>query len=433
MLSRWSRFSFIVIVLVAARSPLLAADEAKKESDPLAARVARLVRDLDVDDAAKRDAAEKELTTLDAKALEFLPGLDAPDLSAEQRKRLRSVFPLLVRKRLDKDLEGSRVQFSKGEMTLAEAAREIKKATGVSLIDVRERFDQETTNPTVKVPTGRLSFWQAVDALCGAAGLSPYLEGERRGIGFVAGAENKAPRAYAGAFRFQAIRLVLERRFDVPDQPSRCQLDLLGACEPTLTPLFLELDPAKFTIIDDKGRRVQFSRPQTIPIAIDPNELAFTFSLPLAAPEHDAKALARIDGELLVLLPGRRETFRFAKLDAPASQSRADVTVKIEPLRVEDGVWAAPVFVSHPPEDPSVETNLQASLTIEAFLESKDQKRFDHNGGASSLVDEPGRTGTEYLFVDVPGEPNDYQLVVTVPVGLTRVPVKLSLRDMPLP
>ena len=111
---------------------------------------------------------------------------------------------------------------------------------------------------------------------------------------------------------------------------------------------------------------------------------------------------------------------------------------KIAPFRAfedDDGIWAVPVYIERS-EDGStddVESHLRSAFEAEAFLRKKDGTRFDQNGGTSTLEAQPGNFGIEYLFVDAPDTLDDYELVVRIPAGLTRLPIEFSFRNLALP
>jgi hypothetical protein len=66
-------------------------------------------------------------------------------------------------------------------------------------------------------------------------------------------------------------------------------------------------------------------------------------------------------------------------------------------------------------------------------LEKPDGSRFEHNGGFSNTASHEGKLGFEYLFVDVPGKPADYQFVYEIPSKVLSIPLEFEFKDVPLP
>ena len=44
-----------------------------------------------------------------------------------------------------------------------------------------------------------------------------------------------------------------------------------------------------------------------------------------------------------------------------------------------------------------------------------------------------GKLGFEYLFVDAPGKPSDYQLFYEAPSKIVTIPLEFEFKDVPLP
>ena len=67
------------------------------------------------------------------------------------------------------------------------------------------------------------------------------------------------------------------------------------------------------------------------------------------------------------------------------------------------------------------------------WLQKADGSRFEHNGGFSNTSSDGGKLGFEYLFVDAPGKPADYQLVYETPSKVVTIPLEFEFKNVPLP
>jgi len=102
-------------------------------------------------------------------------------------------------------------------------------------------------------------------------------------------------------------------------------------------------------------------------------------------------------------------------------------------VEVDEQVWKVEVVLSYPGEGPAFESYRQGLFNNRLWLQKADGSKFEQNGGFSNTGSDGGRLGFEYLFVDVPGEPKDYQLVYETPSRVVAVPVDFTFRDVPLP
>src|SRR5204863_961421 len=96
--------------------------------DEARAKVVALVRQLDHDELAKREAAEKALVAMGPEVLPLLPTL-GPQASTEVRNRVNRVRNALVKAEVEAATRPSLVTLS-GEMPVSEALAEIARQTG---------------------------------------------------------------------------------------------------------------------------------------------------------------------------------------------------------------------------------------------------------------------------------------------------------------
>ena len=91
------------------------------------------------------------------------------------------------------------------------------------------------------------------------------------------------------------------------------------------------------------------------------------------------------------------------------------------------------VTLAYPGEGPAFESYRQGLFNNRLWLQRADGSRFEHNGGFSNTASDGGKLGFEYLFVDAPGKPADYQLVYETPSKVITVPLEFEFKDIPLP
>jgi hypothetical protein len=97
-----------------------------------------------------------------------------------------------------------------------------------------------------------------------------------------------------------------------------------------------------------------------------------------------------------------------------------------------DGLWSFQLNVAMLGEKPEGESFLTASLDPEIYLVNADGSRLAPNAG-KEVGESDGETAITYLISGAPGKLQDYKVVCRIPSGVTRVPVKFELKDLPLP
>ena len=79
------------------------------------------------------------------------------------------------------------------------------------------------------------------------------------------------------------------------------------------------------------------------------------------------------------------------------------------------------------------ESYQQGLFNNRIFLRKADGSVFDMNGGFNQIGGGDGKVAYEYIFVEVPGKPTDYQLVYETPSKVLTLPLEFEFRDVPLP
>lgn len=185
--------------------------------------ITALIEQLGAKDYAAREAAEKAIMAIGSEALPALrKAVDHDD--PEVRRRLARLIPALER---EKVVAPKRVSLSLAAATPAEAFDALSKQTGYRIFlpdALREEME------TIKLPTGQLTFWEALDRVCRATGVEREAElpnsfemlgKEERGYPIrLRKRGNHSPFVhYDGAFRVSVAQLEITRKAELRSVP----------------------------------------------------------------------------------------------------------------------------------------------------------------------------------------------------------------------
>lgn len=416
--------ALLVAVLI-----LPAADVVARQEDAETQRreVVRLVRLLGDQDPDVRDEAEQRLVELGPEILPLLPANDTSGLGAEQRRRLRRVVPQLWKASLLEETKASRVSLPDEPLPLPTVIERVREQTGNG-ITVR---DIGAELPTVRLPLDDVPFWEAIDRLAEAAGVTPYPYGADRTLELVPRPGEKGLVSYGGPGRVEASRITLTRSLGADAETgAHCDVEMELWLEPRLRPLLIEVDTEKVDIRDADGNRLPFENETVYSLGLEENSLAREILLRVAAPPREHAALSAIEGTVDLVLPAHQALIEFPdlKFGEPMQKSTAGLKVQVGSIANDEGFWTVPVAVEFAADVEPIESHLMDAMMPAAYLQTADGQRFDVNGGVSALGDQ-----YEFYFVDAPLPVGDYRLIVRVPQGLTRIPLDFSFRDVRLP
>lgn len=433
--------ALILAFLPTAGRPAAAQDAALRD------RVNQLVGRLDADKVDARDAAEKALIELGAKALPLLPDVPAAK-SAEQKQRLERIREALVAGQEQDRFAASKATIRGEGIRLSEALKQLQQQTGNLVTDLREQQGQEATNPALDLDIEDRPFFEALDIIAKAAGVSPTFYTGDGSVGLLAGAADlpnqiggggpklAQPVVYTGPFRVRFRQIVTS--LDVSDGYATSNAQFEVAWEPRLRPMLLALKSEGVEIVDDRGTPVQPSvTEESSSVVLRPENPAAEINLNMDAPDRKAQRLAKLKMKAEVTLPAGVRAFRFADLTKPGKQKQGDVGVSLDSATVEEHIWKLRVTLNYPGEGPAFESYRQGLFNNRLWLQARDGSRLEHTGphggGFSNLGSEGGRLVFEYLFVDVLGKMSDYGFVYETPSRVETVPVELEFVEVPLP
>jgi len=396
-------------------------------------RVLQLIERLGDTKPEARDEAEARLIKLGARALPLLPD-PASVTSKERKERLEKVRATLRQAEEETSTVASRVTIQAKAIRLSEALGLIQKQTGNGITDLREQLGGETTNPAFDLDIHDVPFHEALDRVARLAEISVNAFTGDGTIGITAGTPSKDPLIqYVGPFRVAFKQLTEVRDLQAGTSAAGAQLEV--AWEPRLRPMLLTLKSDGLAVKDDKNREV---KPQTMmesnEVVLRPENPAVEMNLNLEAPDRSAVKLSSFRIKADVTLPAGIKTFRFPSLaQENVTQKQGDVSATLQNVEIDEQVWKVNVELVYPGNGPAFESYRQGLFNNRIWLQKADGSRFEHNGGFSNTSSDGGKLGFEYLFVDAPGRPADYQLVYETPSKVVTIPLEFEFKNVPLP
>lgn len=408
------------------------ADESPDHNVDLA-EVRKLLRQLDSDELAERDEAEKRLIELGPGVTAYLPEISA-NTSGEMKIRLQRIHDQLQKSDIKTFFQASLVTL-KGKMKLAEAIAELSKQTGnkISLANPEAGGDVE-----VELKADKQPFWEVMDELLeqshmrintfiGVEGLSLMPEYE----------ETKTPSpdpSINGPFH---VRIVSAHAVLPFGSPLAGQLDIALALswEPRLKPVYVQLPMDKMKAqVADGGEELEPTNPQAAPeIPLNAPSSSTQIDLQFQRPPRSAKKLEKISGEFIVAIPGEKHKFVFEKFATGKRKSEkfGEVNVILENARRNGSVYEVRILTEFAKPEGALDSFRGWILSNRAYLLDAKQNRLE-NVGFQTYSISGDAVGVAFLF-QVNGDPNDYTLVYESPGMITRQSVPFEIEDVDLP
>jgi hypothetical protein len=396
-------------------------------------RVLQLLERLDAPKMEAQKAAEDALVKLGPRILPLLPEATKAT-SPARRERLERIRAALREAEEEANLGAAKVTIQGQGIRLSEAIQKLQAQTGNAITDLREQMGAAVTNPALDLDIVAKPFFEALDLIARKAEVAPYFATGDGTVGLMAGAPPASLLVqYTGPFRIAVRQIASVRDFQTGMASANAQFEV--AWEPRLRPMLLALDTDSLVITDDRGEKIE---PQVMnestDVVLRPENPAAEINVNLEAPDRAAKRLARLKVKADVTVPAAVRTFRFPTLAArDVAQKQGDIRVMLESTEVDEQVWKVNVVLEYPGEGPAFESYRQGLFNNRLWLQKADGARFEHNGGFSNTASDGGKLGFEYLFVDAPGKPADYQLVYETPSKVLTIPLEFEFKDVPLP
>jgi len=420
----------------------------------IAQNVDRLVRQLNDDQAARRDEAEQALLKMaptgNADACDaFLKMLPKPidGMPAEVRLRLVRIRKQIETEQSSRVLAASRLTLSAQAMELEKLFEQVYEQTGNRLSDHREQFGQDAAPRPVTIELSGEPFWPAFDKILDAANMTVYpfsgdsFSGELA-LAVIDRKQGALPRAegasYAGPFRIQAVNVVARRNLRSPEQQGlRVELEI--AWEPRLRPIALSQPIESLKILAEDGSPVAVANTQAVlNVEVQPGSHATELTIPLVLPPRSVTKLASFKGTLSALVPGRLVEFKFADLEKTkgATQSRGGVTVALNSVRKNQELWEIRMRLKVDSTETGLESHRGWVFQNLTYLLNKQGEIIDHAGFETTMQSET-EVGLAYFF-DLPDDNlsdnlSEYTWVYRTPAAIVRMPVEFELKDILLP
>jgi hypothetical protein len=423
----------LLVWLLAVTPPGTRPARAQGEADAAVRdRVLQLVERLGDPKPEARDEAQARLIKLGGKILPLLPESTGTD--KDRNDRLDRVRAALKESADEANTGASKVTIQAKGIRLSEALQQAQRQTGNALTDLREQLGAEVTNPAFDLDLQKVSFLEAVDKIARLAEVQLNAFSGDGSIGITAGAPPKAPVVqYVGPFRVAFKQLTEVRDLQAGTTAANAQLEV--AWEPRLRPMLMTLKMESLEIKDDKGKPIKpQSTMESNEVVLRPENPAAELNLNLEAPERSATKLASFRLKSEVTLPAGIKTFRFPSLaQENVALKQGEVGATLQNVEIDEQVWKVNVELAYPADGPAFESYRQGLFNNRIWLQKADGSRFEHNGGFSNTSSDGGKLGFEYLFVDAPGKPADYQLVYETPSKVITIPLEFEFKDVPLP
>jgi hypothetical protein len=386
-----------------------------------------LVRQLDHNEQAKREAADKEL----------LPPINNRT-PAEVRNRLTRIRTALTKAAIEATTKSAPVTLS-GEMPVSQALAELAKQSGNELVDYRDRFNQEARDPPIKVELKEVPFWQALDTVLDAAELSLYnFDEERAALAYVARGDDASPRlgkaTYSGLFRLEPARIEATR--DLKTGMRSARLTLEAAWEPRIRPIVLEQPLDETSATDEAGNPLPIDgREGKLEVPVEVTNSAIELEIPLEAPDRSIKQMGTLKGKLTAVVLGRVESFEFADLDKlrGAELERGGATVVVDSCRKNGDIYEVNMRVAFDKANNALESHRGWIYNNECFVTDGQKNRIDNVGVEATLLAD-NEVGLSYKF-DLGDTPKvaDYSFIYRTAAAILRVPVEFELSKIDLP
>ncbi|TWT32610.1 hypothetical protein [Blastopirellula retiformator] len=411
--------------------------EANESQAKLSKQVAYLVRQLDAGSLAERDEAEADLMDLGPVVLDWLPEV-TDRTPAEVKARLERITTVLQKQQADSVTQPQLVTLDFNQAPLKEVLAEIEKQSGNRIVDFRPNFGQQTTNPLITIQCEKTLFWEAIDRVFADANLAAYpYAGEKNALAFI---NRDAPglplnlAAYSGVFRVEPTRIEMHRNF-VPPASDGMRVNLQVTWEPHLAPILVKFPFSELVATDDQGTDLKLADgPVTYDVAVDSGQTSVDFVIPLNVAPRGSQMIQELKGELVSLVPGRVETFRFERLANARGlrQEKGGVQVALEQFRKNRDLFDARIIVRFPGGSEALQSHLGWVDANEVYLEAADGERLKH-AGYERFLEDSDAIGIAYKFILDDRQPDDFTLVYKTPGSIVSLPVEFQLDDIPLP
>ncbi len=405
----------------------------------LQSQVRRAVKQLGSSQLAERDAAEKLLIELGPPVIELLDEIPASELaSAEARTRLAKVRDALYAKAVEAAALATTVTLAADNRLLSDVLKEIQKQTGNRIVDKRADFGQRATDPKITLTLDAVPYWQALDKVLDQAEMTTYnYSGEKAATAIVGRQQELLPRAdraaYSGIFRFEPVQVEAIRDLRNPENKV-LKLFLEVAWEPRMMPIVIAQPLSAITLTGEDGGPIEIAgRMGTVEVDTNPEISATELEIPIVLPPRSVEKVAKLEGTLTALMPGRVETFTFDNLTKAkdVEQKRAGATVVVQDVRKNGDVYDVRMVLRFDKAANALDSHRGWVLSNEVYLlDAKGVK--NEPAGYETTRQTPTEVGFAYKFV-IDGTLDGQKFVYKTPAAIVEKQIEYELRDILLP
>lgn len=390
------------------------------------------VRDLEANELAVRDRAEKELVAMGTSVLAYLPAVNART-SGELKVRLQRIRQSLQQSKVENFFEASRISLT-GKMKLTEAIEKIAQQSNnpIKLANADAMADVEVELDAADAP-----FWEVMTKVMKQANLRVTTFGTtERELVLNAGApsSDSVPASFiSGPFRVDVSSVRTTLPFNSP-LGGQLDLSFLVTWEPRLKPVFMQVPMSSLKTELGSGLALEASNAEAAPeIPLNLGGSSTQIDIQLQRPERSEIQIRKLSGEFTIAVPSERHEYIFQKFGNGARQSEkfGDVTVTLEGTRRNGAVYEMRVFVEFGDSQGALDSFRGWILSNEAFLRDARNTRIP-NVGLNTYAITSNAVGIAYLF-QINGDPNDYKLVYESPASVTKQTVAYELNNIALP
>lgn len=440
-------FTLLVICCTFPRSGFAQSDESLSDME-LIERVDELQRDLVAPEVSKRDGAEKELIDLGVRVLDHL---EAPerDATTDLIERLGRVRIALEKIAVASVTKASKVTL-KGTMTVDEALLAIRKQTK-NEVDLHGETPDVFCQKEIDLDIKDADFWIAMTEVMekseivvdtygsepGKLKLTPTDEARIRAANPQAPPTKpetkiKLPQNVSGIFDLVVTRVSASRNLENP-KLNFCNVFVRVRWEPRVLPISIQLPVKTMKAIDDFNNPIQISNPESVISGrVQPEIPELEFSIPMGLVDRQIETVKSLEAQIDAVLPGRVETFRFKNLEnlaLGANQTKAGATVTYEGIIKNEDLYGVTVKLAFEEDNNALESHQSWVYSNPIHIENEAGEKFE------ALTQEGiGQTensiSIRYYFEQ---DPKKMSLFYKTPAAIVKVPVKIALKNIPLP
>ncbi len=289
----------------------------------------------------------------------------------------------------------------------------------------------------VKLPDGKLTLWEAVDAVAAQLELWPV-------VGSTIRFRDREPKdaeravAHSNAFRFVASPIRMKDVAGSSDERlARVTLDVQA--EPKLRPLFLSYAADEMSLSANGDVLRPFSPKARVELPYGEGERSVALSLDYVASSAIAPPF-ELSGRVVATVAAGEERFAFPLGDSQAAKrSQAGVTVELHKFeKTSDGGAVAELSVVYDEGGPAFESHRtwvyhnHAYLTFKTANGGEREKRLNHEPGFSTLAISSGGVKLGYRFTNLPSDAKDIMFNYKAPTKIVNVPVAFEMKGLRL-